>query len=76
VGAARVMVSTGFKEPLLSPLGIKVTEEGVVKVGEWEFAHFFEDSPATEEETNFVEEGETFVEIVSHSPPDQEEPRR
>ena len=41
--AARVMLRQGFKEPLLSPIGIRVSREGEVKVGEWEIVHFYEE---------------------------------
>jgi hypothetical protein len=46
VNAANVLGGLGLKEPLLSPLAIKLTPEGEIKVGEWEFTHYFEDVEA------------------------------
>lgn len=30
------LIEGGFKEPILSPKGIMLTEDGTIKVGEWE----------------------------------------
>ena len=37
--AASDLIGSGFKEPLLSPKSILITEEGYIKVGEWEFTN-------------------------------------
>lgn len=59
------LVAAGLKEPLLSPAAIKVGPSGV-KVGEWEFSHFFEDlNEEPDEDTNFFEEGEAYVKQTS-----------
>jgi hypothetical protein len=55
VSAGRVLVESGFKEPLLSPNSIKVDSRGNFKVGEWEFTHFYEELEEDEEETYFYE---------------------
>jgi len=50
------LVYNDFKEPLLSPLAIKIDTKGNYKVGEWEFSHFFEDqNDDIDEDTNFFE---------------------
>ena len=36
VTGALSLIEGGFKEPILSPKGIMLTEEGTIKVGEWE----------------------------------------
>lgn len=58
VRAGRAMLEAGGKEPVLSPVGIKMREEGSWVVGEWEIGHFYEaeGEAGREEETHLVDE--------------------
>lgn len=49
-------------------MAIKIAPNGKLKLGEWECTHFFEDKHENEEETNFIEEGEMYLqpEITSN----------
>jgi hypothetical protein len=40
--AGKALLQNGCKEPILSPNAIKIDSTGTFKVGEWEFAHFYE----------------------------------
>ena len=65
---ADFMVTNGCKEPILSPLGIKVRDDGTVKVGEWEISHFYQDSDGNKEEnSHFIEEGQTVVQVNNNT---------
>lgn len=55
VREAKKMTDNKFKEPLLSPKGIKIDQKGGYRVGEWECTHYIEGEG--EEETGFAEEG-------------------
>ena len=63
------MLNHGCKEPLLSPNCIKIGNDGQIVVGEWEFTHFYEGGMDRDNtESNFIEEGETFLQPIFHDP--------